>query len=335
MLPSTQVRELVRHWIPNGADNVSARLDGGDLNDVYRVDSGGSAYALRLYNPGATPQMVEVELEVVSRFSECLPEVHAPIATRDGELLVLLGQQVAVLFPFIDGHRPDKGTPAHRDTGAGLLARLHRTALGLGLDCRRPEYPALAELDWTQNRWWAWPEIQKYLRDASEQETEGVDREWLCDALADALDEIPEALATLAAMDLPRLQVHGDYYPGNMRMRRDRVVGLFDWDETRVDWRAWEVARAIWEFCERPEHRLDVHAARRFIDTYRAGGGVVTAAELAVLVTLMRVDILWGVLYSLGEFQREVSRMRGVPVGWQYQAGQLVALANLKSSAIC
>ena len=126
------------------------------------------------------------------------------------------------------------------------------------------------------------------------------------------------------------LQVHGDYYRRNLEICKGRVTALLDWDETRVDWRAWEVGRAIWEFCRTAQRDLDFSAARDFIETYCQAGGAILEMEVEAFVPLMKADILWGVLYDLGEVQRYVDAERGLTTDWAYQAAQLSAFDNLR-----
>ena len=86
----------------------------------------------------------------------------------------------------------------------------------------------------------------------------------------------------------------------------------------------------MWEFCGLPSHALDIVAARAFIEDYTGAGGQVTAPERAAYPLLMRAQILWGVLYDLGEAQRAVNAERGLPDDLSYQAGQLAALERLR-----
>lgn len=47
---------------------------------------------------------------------------------------------------------------------------------------------------------------------------------------------------------LPRLAIHCDYHPGNLKFQGEHVVGLFDFDWSKIDARCFDVALALWYF---------------------------------------------------------------------------------------
>jgi hypothetical protein len=52
-------------------------------------------------------------------------------------------------------------------------------------------------------------------------------------------------------------------------MRRGRIVGLVDWEETHVDALDYELASASWEFwVSQREHEFDRRLARTMLDAY-------------------------------------------------------------------
>ena len=90
-------RSFFAHWAELEHAASVARLGGGELKDVFRVDCEGGAYALRVYTPDVSPDDVAWELALVSPFAKRLREVAAPIATADGAALAVEGGRVAVL----------------------------------------------------------------------------------------------------------------------------------------------------------------------------------------------------------------------------------------------
>ena len=141
--------------------------------------------------------------------------------------------------------------------------------------------------------------------------------------LSRILDRLPSALDDLQKRELPVVQVHGDYYAGNIRVQDGRIVGIFDWDETRRDFRAWEVARSVWEFCCLRHFELDGRRSKMFIDTYLAAQGEITFSELSAFGPLIGIGLLWELLYDFGEAQWEIRTEHGVGMNWQYQAKKL------------
>lgn len=325
------VADALASWFPNGIDQVSDRLQGGDLNDVYRVDVDDRSYALRLYSEASNKETVRSEHSIVIPLAERILEVYPPITTTNGENLVEIHNRVATLSPFIHGKRPDRRNPKHRKAGAILLGRLHSEAKNLGLVRRHPRFPAVADIDWDNNHQWTWPSIMDYLANAPNSDVGGVDRGWMRAKLEEALAEIPAAVVKLATRaNLARQQIHGDFYPGNMLSIGSRIVGLLDWEETIFEWRVWEVAQAIAGFCKLPENRMDQSAAIDFIGHYERYASPLTDKELGAIVPLISAGILWGTLYDFGEFQRSVNRRHGIPTDWPYHAAEIRLMNNLK-----
>lgn len=56
---------------------------------------------------------------------------------------------------------------------------------------------------------------------------------------------------------LPRVIIHHDYHPGNLRFVGDEIVGLFDFDWAKKDWRAFDVALALFYFFTEWEGEAD------------------------------------------------------------------------------
>ena len=112
------------------------------------------------------------------------------------------------------------------------------------------------------------------------------------------LPAIQEAVRLGIAMEddlrgMPRVPVHCDYHPGNLKWVDEQGVGLFDFDWSKLDYRLFDVAQGIVYFCsswEGPddgEVRLDKAAI--FLRAYQdeaarfAVPGPLGAEELALL----------------------------------------------------
>lgn len=67
----------------------------------------------------------------------------------------------------------------------------------------------------------------------------------------------------------PRGPIHGDFCRGNILVRRGRIVGLVDWEESWVDLLEYELANAVWQLCSsKREHDFDRSLARSILDAY-------------------------------------------------------------------
>ena len=78
--------------------------------------------------------------------------------------------------------------------------------------------------------------------------------------------------------------IHGDFYRGNVLVRRGRIVGLVDWEESCIDLFAYDLANAVWEFCkDMRRHDFDRRLARAMLAAYDG------PAESDALLELIRV----------------------------------------------
>lgn len=62
------------------------------------------------------------------------------------------------------------------------------------------------------------------------------------------IDKISSPLSELKSLNLPKLIIHCDFHPGNLKFFQGRVVGLLDFDWSKIDLRAFDVALALWYF---------------------------------------------------------------------------------------
>ncbi|PWH19742.1 MAG: hypothetical protein DDG59_02205 [Anaerolineae bacterium] len=72
---------------------------------------------------------------------------------------------------------------------------------------------------------------------------------------------------------LPRVIIHHDYHPGNLRFVGDEIVGLFDFDWAKRDCRILDVALALFYFATEwqgeADGQLRMNEVKIFLDTYQ------------------------------------------------------------------
>jgi Ser/Thr protein kinase RdoA (MazF antagonist) len=211
----------------------------------------------------------------VLRFAaRSLPEVVLPLETLSGETVTRLAGSPITVFPFVAGSRPDVDDAALRTDAARLLARLHVTlAAWRGGD--RP--PASERSPWRR------PHSAE---------------PW---GLADPeLDRWYEDLARQDPRLLERGVIHGDFYPGNLIARRQRIICVVDWNESHIHYLAQELGWAMWEFAHAADGVSLVRVrAQDFLDDYRAGGRSVSPGEASHLVPFIRLRLRSEIRFSL------------------------------------
>lgn len=306
---------VVARWLSGTEVRSIEPLTGGDVNQVFRVETEDDVFVLRVYAVETSDVMVAWEHSLLRRTSGVLPEVVAPLVTSDGATFVERDARVVSLWPFVEGRRLDRLIKGDRLAAARMLGRLHAALGGLDGIEARPGYPRWADVDWREHRLWSWSRADRAEIGARVDLGE-FERE---------LEELPAAVRALDASLLPSMAIHGDYYADNLLLVDGEVGAVLDWDECRVDWRAWEIAGAVWAFC-RDESRvaIDPRMAVAFLGEYEHAGGVATAAERGTCGLLMRAARLWEAMYVLGEIQR------GVGADWEYFEMNVAAMERLR-----
>jgi Ser/Thr protein kinase RdoA (MazF antagonist) len=318
--PRAELIARLSPWL--GASEILSiePVEGGYVNKVYRVEARDGLFALRVYSPLTTPEMACAEHALLARVAAHMPEVPAPIPAPalNTDCPTLVSR--ASLSPFIDGHLPDRTNTAHRVEAARTLGRLHTVLASLDGVPSRASHPALADLNWHENRLWEWPAGRRIVvREAGEDAAAMIE---------DGLAKCETELARLARQGWARMPVHGDYYEGNLILAGGRIRGVVDWDEFRVDWRAWEASNALWSFCRNAaSDGFDRDATRSFLAAYEESGQRLLDSERTEMVTLIRLTRLWEALYTVGEAQRG-----GTP-DWAYFAANLRAFETLRAVA--
>jgi homoserine kinase type II len=57
-----------------------------------------------------------------------------------------------------------------------------------------------------------------------------------------------KSLANLISHRWPEIVIHCDYHPGNLKFEGEQIVGIFDFDWSKIDLRCFDFALASWYF---------------------------------------------------------------------------------------
>ena len=298
-------------------------------------------FVLRWSHLGASLESVGYEYDLTRFLQARIPQVLTPLTNREGFPCMLYEGRVVTLFPFLNGRQADRESPTLRANAACMLARLHRESCSFPSEGFRPGYPSLRELDWDRNPLWDWNRVSALLRQTSPVRsvddtikakdespcfaailgrTEQIEREWVT---------FRAWIGHLAASgrSLSWGPIHGDYYRANLLTEQDEITGVLDWEECRPEWLAWELGRALWEFCkDEVTSTLNHERARVFLHAYQEAQGPVSPAEFDLLIPFIRCVRLTEVLWDL---DRAVQGQEWSP---QYTLHNLLALENLETS---
>jgi len=139
---------------------------------------------------------------------------------------------------------------AHLKNAAIALARFHSAAFDWIPEGCRNEPPIIELL----------PKISQVIEHRSQQDGDTVFDIYLKNHLDLIIGTIIDTMNSLQWEQytrLPKLVIHCDFHPGNIKFQGDEVVGLFDFDWSKMDVRCFDVALALTYFCVAWEGKQD------------------------------------------------------------------------------
>ena len=316
-LAVAEVAEVVeRHY---GLQAEVSRVQVGYMSTALRLKVGRRRYLLKVYRTG------EVDREQIafgltsSRFlkKKGLP-VGEPVCNRMGDDLVAEGENLFLLWRFIDGDRFQPGNRDQLQAAGALLGSLHR----VGREMPIPDGPAWGSM---------WRETLGQLKRAWQrlEESTGL-REGVAKCRT-RLARLEKEVSDAALCGLPTTVIHGDYRAQNLLYRGTRVAGVLDLDTARPAQRIFDLAYALMFFqavvAARPltEEELEV-----FLKAYDKETGL-DSGERALLPACLELSLLRGLTLwmQIGYLERANAEAAGwleayLPMlEWVEQKGQL------------
>jgi len=258
-----------------GLYNVSYSIDTVDRGKTGR-------YFLRKYRKGRKEAEIRFEHSLINHLVEKNFDIVAPIVnTRTGDTYVKTtgeksnGNKGAdvfyTVFDYIDGdvshvyENPDCSDRVLRNV-ASVLARFHESVVDLEPVGRRYE-PDIAEL---------LPGIRKNLDSCICKQDRLDFNDYLSqnkEIVYRAIERTGQFIQGREYDNMLRLVIHGDYHPGNLKFKGDRIVGLFDFDWSKYETRCYDVALALILFCTDWENdtdgELQLGKAMTFLNAYQ------------------------------------------------------------------
>lgn len=262
-----------------GLDPTSATfLSDGCLNQTWRLHCPDEDRVLRVGRTERDLEHVRYEDRVVAAWSS-VPEIVAPTCDHHP----VIAGHVITLYPYRAGRSGTAVNPIVRaDQMAPLLARLHRISLDLDL----PQRPGAQSLDDgpAADRWLP---VRAAVIDRFGSGPEIMEPARVVDAAVAEVDEVITATRA-GGRSLPRAVVHADLNARNQLYSGDRLIGIIDTDECRIEPLVWEVAGLAYSAPE-------VSASKVWRD-YLAAGGPLDPSDEELLLPFARLG-------ALGELQ--------------------------------
>lgn len=212
-------------------------------------------YFFRRYKSEILPEEIIFEHALIERLlDEDICQVARVHKTNSGETFFTQqprdGKSTPVyyaVFDYLEGE--DRFTwidpalnPQEVREAAMVLAKFHSAVSGYVPPGRRAE-PEILDL---------LPQITENLNLVKIKSKGSIFDDLLQANLKLLLDECQKMQVYCAELDwsrATRMVIHCDYHPGNLKFSGSEVVGLFDFDWSKIDLRCFDVGLAIWYLC--------------------------------------------------------------------------------------
>ncbi|UCH20708.1 MAG: phosphotransferase [Deltaproteobacteria bacterium] len=256
-----QIVEIVEQFYRIGEVKEVYEIHGGYINRsfglVVQTDKGLKDYFLRKYKRGIAPDEIKFEHALINHcIAKGLTVAARVIANRQGRTYVKTSnsRSIFAVYEFLNGD--DKYTwdnPILNDeeyiSAAKLLAIFHNAARDFDPKGLQRVEARILDLLPTFS-----VSLQEYAQATS---TSKFDRYFL-DNLKHILNVINNTrFDQTETSKMPLNPIHCDYHPGNLKFENSQVVGIFDFDWSKVDLRLFDVCLALAYFCSSWEDHHD------------------------------------------------------------------------------
>lgn len=318
--PESEIKQVLAHY--DLGEMVAYEINSrGYVNTSYFLETIGKTgrhrFFLRKYKTGIQEEELKFEHSLIDHL---VAKEFEPVAkifrTKDNHSYVKRYEyerricEYYAIFEFLKGE--DKYTwinpicsSEEIMNSASVLARYHAAVHGFTPEGKRTE-PKVIDL---------LPLIKKNLVEFQKKGKQTRFDAYLSENLALILNSIARTLADLDKQDpkeFVHLVIHCDYHPGNLKFLEEEVIGLFDFDWSKIDLRCFDVALALmyfftsWRDGSHGQLRLEEVAA--FVETYQntlagnAGLGPLSSAELSCLPDLIIASDLYILYWTIQDY---------------------------------
>ncbi len=320
---ATVIETIIEEYYSVGKFVGFKKLLLGYINESYIIetlaDGEISKFFLRRYRAGIKADEIRFEHSIIKHLTKKKFALAADvIQTRDGNTYVKYPEENAqvayyyALYDFLIGE--DQYTwvdpccsDAHLKNAGFVLARYHSAVSDLIPVGRRREpdivnlLPKIARI--LERRWRRAGDnvFDSYLKDHH-------------DLILSAIEDTLNVMDTGAYNSLPKLVIHCDFHPGNLKFQGDEIVGLFDFDWSKIDVRAFDVALALFYFCTAwggdgcKNGEFFLPQATVFLNSYQesspesTGVGPLSEEEVGFLPTLITASNIYVLYWAIMDF---------------------------------
>jgi homoserine kinase type II len=256
-MAAEEIAAVLAHY-DVGAVAATVTHGGGTANTNVVLSTQRGEFFLKRRNPSyAAEGYVAFDHRLMEHLAPHGVGTPLALVSRAGTRWIRLDGRVYELYPFMPGHPHDRRSLAQIAAAGRALAAFHRAV-------RDFEAPPGKE----------WPRYRDpcLISDGIEAAREQIVRALSAADMAYLEGQarlLDEGLSDARYGSLPRLVVHGDYHPGNVKYQDDRVTGIFDLDWATVQPRVLDLADGIVLFAGERDSDIDGADIRSLTQTWR------------------------------------------------------------------
>ena len=236
-------------------------------------------FFFRRYKLGIQPEEIQFEHAVINHLVDQEFDLVAGIhQTKGGEsCFVRLAEDATseptyyAVFDYLSGEDKYSWIDPRLSldelhNSAAVLAQFHNAVADFTPPGRRIE-PKICELQ---------SQIVTYLETCLQRSKGSSFDELLAEnhgSLMDSISGMRLKCADIQRLGMVQLVIHCDFHPGNLKFRDQQVVGLFDFDWSKIDLRSFDVGLALWYFFtdwKGPQAgKMRLNECQHFLKTYQ------------------------------------------------------------------
>lgn len=197
-------------------------LNLGTANKSFLINAGNQKYVIRSRNKKYSSDIwINFEIEYLKHLWHKKISVPFPIMNIDGLYYTRTEESVFQVLPYIEGGNFDCNSLADIAEGGAFLGKLHTVVSDFHplqpKDLPRYDCPTkiLKAIDHT---------IETHKENINNEEKKALN--FIRDQVIQILDFMPDD----EYHNLPKLVIHGDYHPANVKYSNGKICGLFDFD---------------------------------------------------------------------------------------------------------
>ena len=322
-----KVKRIVENRYELGEFVEARQIHGGTVNTSFKVNISANhkkavPYFLREYNPLVKASEIRFEHALLNHLRQSgFNLASVPIPGRDGTTFFqeqassteIQADNFWALFDFLKGK--DKYSWTHTDltaeecaSSAGILARLHHHGADFitPAGTQRAQPPIMRFLPIVKQNFADFAAIDLKCQCAEMFTPHAQQMQSIIDAGLDAMDSYKGFL---------KIPIHCDFHPGNLKFENNKVVGLFDFDWAKIDYRVFDVALALFYFTAQWRGQdagcLRLGPFRLFLRVYQETctclGNIppITASEMRSLVPMLAFANLYVLNWSVVDFSNK------------------------------